>query len=287
MRLILAVGLVLCAFAANSVLNRLALAGGAIGPGAFAAVRLGSGALALGSLVALRGRRAGTPGWARLWGAGWLLVYMLGFSYAYVTLPAGIGALILFGTVQLTMFAGAVIGGQDVPGRRWAGVAIAFAGLTGFLWPLGGLAVGPDPAGAALMAVAGLGWGVYSLAGRSEADPLAATAGNFLLAAPVAVGLALLHPDAQAVSAVGLGYGVVAGVITSGLGYALWYRVLPQIPATAAAVAQLLVPILAALGGALLLGEVPSARLLVTGAVVLGGVAFSLTHPAGGKARRG
>lgn len=286
MRLWAGLGLVLCAFAANSVLNRLALAGGASGPGAFAAVRLVSGALALNLLALGSTKPAGRSAGQRLTAPVALLVYMIGFSYAYVTLPAGVGALILFGVVQVTMFGGAVIRREPIPPQRWIGALVAFGGLVGLLWPgSGGSAV--PAAGGAMMIAAGLGWGVYSLAGRRERDPLRATAANFLLAAPVAVALVLLHPDQQGPSLAGVIYGVVAGVVTSGLGYALWYRLLPQVPASVAAVAQLLVPVLAAGAGAVLLAEAPSARQLVAGFVVLAGVGFAATGgPGQGKRAR-
>ncbi len=183
LRLILLVALVMVAFAANSVLNRLALAGGEAGPAAFAAVRLVTGALALAVLLHLRGRPLplGAPG--RWKGAAALALYVLGFSFAYVTLDAGVGALILFGGVQITMFAGALAGGERPTALRWLGAAVAVAGLGWLLWPAG--ATAPDLAGAALMAAAALGWGLYSLIGRGARDPLAETAANFVWAAPL------------------------------------------------------------------------------------------------------
>jgi drug/metabolite transporter (DMT)-like permease len=199
---------------------------------------------------------------------------MLGFSFAYLTLDAGLGALILFAGVQVTMFAGAALGGEPIPPRRWAGAGVAFAGLAWLLWPQG--AGAPDPAGAALMAAAALGWGVYSLAGRGTADPLAATAANFVVALPAALVALALAADFGDATATGVGAALVSGAVTSGLGYALWYGVLPRLGASRAAVAQLTVPVIAIAGGVMFLGEAPTLRMLLAGAVVLGGVALSL-----------
>ena len=277
MRLFLLSCLVMVAFAANSVLNRLALAGGAsggdIGPATFAAVRLGAGAMVLAGLVLARGGRVPLVAPGRLVGAGSLALYMLGFSFAYLTLDAGLGALILFGGVQITMFAGAVLAGEAIPPRRWAGAAVAFGGLAWLLWPAG--AGAPDPLGAGLMAAAALGWGIYSLAGRRAADPLAATAANFALALPVALVALAVAQDGGGTTSRGIALAVASGAVTSGLGYALWYRVLPGLASSQAAVAQLTVPVIALAGGAAVLAEAPSARMLMAGAVVLAGVALA------------
>lgn len=266
MRLFLLTALTMLAFAANSILNRMALEDGTSGPAAFAAIRLVSGALCLWALVAMRGGGL-RPLW-QPWGAASLALYVLGFSFAYVTLPAGVGALILFGGVQITMFAGALILRETVPARRWAGAALAFGGLVWLLWPAG--ATAPDPLGAGLMAAAAFGWGIYSLLGRSATDPLRATAGNFVFAVPFGVVLFALIPDGA--SAQGVLLAVVSGAVTSGCGYALWYSVLPHLGASRAAVAQLCVPVIAALGGLVLLGEGLSLRFAMASALVLGGV---------------
>lgn len=276
MRLILLVALVMVAFAANSVLNRMALAGGSIGPAAFAVIRLVSGAVALAAMVRMRGAALPLGARRRRMGVPALAVYMLGFSFAYLSLDAGIGALILFGAVQITMFAGAVTAGEPVPRRRWLGAGVAFAGLIWLLWPAG--AGAPPPIGAALMAAAGIGWGLYSLNGRGAADPQAETAANFLLAAPVAVLLWLLVPDAEGPRITGVGLAVLSGVVTSGLGYALWYSVLPRIPASVAAVAQLTVPLIAMAGGMVLLAEAQGLRFAGAAVLVLGGVGLSLVR---------
>ncbi|SFP19653.1 Threonine/homoserine efflux transporter RhtA [Tranquillimonas alkanivorans] len=276
MRLILLTALTMIAFAANSVLNRMALAGDEIGPMAFAALRLASGALALAVLVWLRDRRVRLFGPRRSVGVASLFVYMVGFSAAYVALPAGLGALILFGGVQVTMFAGAVLGGERVPPARWAGAALALVGLGWLMWPEG--ADAPPLVFAALMGAAAVGWGVYSLAGRRAGEPLAATAANFVLAAPVAVALALAVPEGGA-SVRGMALAVVSGVVTSGLGYALWYTVLPRLEASVAALAQLTVPVIALAGGVALLGEALTLRFAVAAVLVLGGVALGVLAP--------
>lgn len=275
MRLFLLTTLVMALFAANSLLNRLALEEGAIGAAEFAFLRLLAGAAMLAGLVLVRDRGGGAAilRMARPWGVVSLALYMIGFSFAYLTLDAGLGALILFGGVQIVMFAGAAMAGEGLRLRRVGGAALAFAGLVWLLSPAG---VAPAPGGAALMLAAAFGWGVYSLLGSRARDPLAATAGNFLYAVPLA-GLALLAVGGGAhVTAPGVGLAVLSGAVTSGLGYALWYAVLPALPASAAGVAQLTVPVIAMAGGAAFLGEVPSWRAVLAAAVVLGGVAVSL-----------
>jgi len=271
MRLVLLCILTMVAFAANSVLNRLALADGGMGPAAFAAIRLvaGAGILVLlclwsgGFTLNLR---------ARWGGAAALLLYVLGFSFAYVSLDAGIGALILFGAVQITMFLGAVVLREPAPAQRWAGATLAFGGLVYLFWPTGQAA--QPLIGSALMAVAGVGWGVYSLIGRGASNPLHATAGAFVLAAPVALVLVAIAPDA--VSVPGVVLAVISGAVTSGLGYALWYTILPALGATRAAVLQLTVPLIAMAGGMVFLGEALTWGFAISSVLVLGGVALSL-----------
>lgn len=258
------------AFAANSVLNRWAVGPGHIDAVAFAMIRLLAGAAVLAALTIWQRRRLVWPGIeGRAAGVLGLSAYLLGFSLAYRGLDAGTGALVLFGTVQVTMFTGALIQREPVPGRRWAGAGLALIGLTLIAAPSGGALL---PLG--LMTVAGIGWGIYSLAGRGAKDPVAATAWNFLLALPLVlpIGFAggLARPDA-----VGVGLAVLSGAVTSGLGYALWYRLLPRLGSARAAVAQLTVPVIAALGGSLLLAEVPGLWFWIASALVLGGVAVA------------
>ncbi|WP_118135645.1 DMT family transporter [Oceanicella sp. SM1341] len=271
MRLVLLTLLTLVAFAANSVLARAALAEGAIGPGLFTALRLAAGAAMLLGLVELRRRRRGraapglSGGW---WPALMLLVYAAGFSFAYTGLATGTGALILFGGVQVTMFAGALAGGERPGPARWAGAALALAGL-GVLFAPG--AAAPEPVSAALMLAAAVGWGVYSLRGRAAGDALGATAGNFLFASVPGLAIGLLAGE-PAPGLAGVLLAVTSGAVASGLGYALWYTVLPQLEASVAAVAQLTVPLIALLGGMLFLGEPATWRFAIAAALVLGGV---------------
>jgi drug/metabolite transporter (DMT)-like permease len=271
MRLFLLTALTMVAFAANSVLNKLGVSQGGMEPLDFATLRLWSGAVMLLMLVWVR--RSTVPEKGSLIGTASLLVYMLGFSLAYATLGAGVGALILFGVVQITMFAAAALAGERIPLLRYVGCSVAFFGLVALLWPAGGAV--PDIWGAALMATAGVGWGVYTLVGRGALAPLLRTERNFryaalfMVAVVVVVGLPMGTP---------LGYmaAVVSGAITSALGYALWYRVLPQLPTTTAAIAQLTVPVIALAGGMMFLGEALTLRFALASLLVLGGVALAL-----------
>lgn len=277
MRLILLTALAMCAFAANSVLNRFAVGMGQIDAVSFAVLRLLAGAGTLAVLVGLRAARGGVvwAGWpGRLAGVLGLTVYLFGFSLAYAALDAGAGALILFGAVQITMFAGALASGDAVPRLRWAGAGLAFGGLMVLLWPGTGVPLSVMHAG--LMAVAGVGWGIYSLAGRRAGDPLAGTAANFVLAVPLglAAGLALGIMPAGS-TGLGVALALASGAVTSGLGYALWYSVVPRLGAGRAAVAQLSVPVLTAAAGVALLAEPVDARFMLAAAFVLGGVALA------------
>jgi len=277
MRILLLTALTMIAFAANSVLNRLALADAAIGPAGFAAIRLGSGAAALLLLIWLRGgglKPTLRRGYGGTLGPLMLALYVLGFSFAYVTLEAGVGALILFGGVQMTMFAGALLAREPLPANRWIGAGLAMAGLLYLLWPAGAQA--PGLLGSVLMGLAAFGWGIYSLHGRKAIDPLAATAVNFALAAPFGVAALLFLPDALPIGLWGAVLAIVSGVVTSAIGYALWYTVLPRLPASIAAVAQLTVPVIALGGGIAFLGESLSLRFIIACTLVLGGVAISV-----------
>lgn len=268
---------ILIAFAANSVLNRMALVSGDTGPAAFAALRILSGAAMLVFLV-MRGKggakRLATG--LRWQNAAALATYVLGFSFAYVTLDAGLGALILFGVIQITMFAGSILAREAVPPRRWLGAGLAFFGLVWLLLPSGSSA--PPLAGAAMMTVAAIGWGIFSLQGRGAKDPLAITAGSFTLA--IIPGLAVLVVTGlDGINAQGAALAVASGAITSGLGYALWYRLLPQIESSIAAVLQLTVPVIVMVGGMIFLNEAMTLRLVIATLLVLGGVALAVTAP--------
>ena len=274
---------VMGAFAANSVIARLALRETAIDAATFTGVRLVAGAVVLAAVVRLRGGRIGGS-WAS---AAALFVYAAGFSAAYLALSAGTGALLLFGAVQLTMIGWGRIQGDRLTGAQTAGVVLALGGLVALVAP----GVAAPPAGAALaMAAAGFAWGLYSLRGRGTDDPAAATAGNFVRAVPFALVLAWMHvargrpmvPDPG-----GLAWAALSGAVTSGLGYLAWYAVLPSLRAASAATVQLSVPVLAALGGVAVLGEPITARLALASAVTLGGIALVVRQrPPGPRPRR-
>ena len=272
MRLALTVALVMVAFAANSILNRLALESTGIGPASFAAIRLLAGALLLGGLVALRHPISSLrPSSTALKGAAMLGLYVLGFSFAYVSLASGTGALILFGGVQITMFLGAALTRETLPALRILGALVAFGGL---VWLMAPGTEQPDPIGAVLMIAAAIGWGIFSLMGRTAGAPFQVMAASFLWCVPLGIAMWLLRPDG--VDSAGAGLAILSGAVTSGLGYALWYQVLPKMPATRAAVAQLTVPIIAALGGLLFLAEPLTLRFVFASLLVLGGVGIAL-----------
>ena len=267
--------LAMVAFAANSVLNRLALQTTPLDAATFTALRLGSGALMLGLVASARHRPVFTAGsWPS---AAALFVYAAAFSFAYTVLQAGTGALLLFGVVQLTMVGYGVGRGERFSGVQILGLIAALGGLVYLVSP--GLSA-PPLGPAALMALAGAAWGVYSLRGRGQGDPAAVSAGNFVRTVPLAaalISLVLLVPGtALHADSLGIFYAVLSGALTSGLGYLVWYAALPSLKATSAATVQLSVPVLAALGGVLLLGEPVSLRLAASSILVLGGVALVL-----------
>ena len=220
-------------------------------------------------LVALRrGSRAGSGSWLS---ALALFAYAAGFSFAYVSLPASAGALLLFGAVQVTMIGHGIWAGERLSRWQLVGLALALGGLIGLLLP--GLSA-PPVSGSLLMLSAGVAWGVYSLRGRGRGDPLRVTAGNFLRAVPVAATLSLLMLGSVSPDRAGFGYAVLSGALASGLGYAIWYTALPTLKATSAATVQLSVPVLAALGGITFLGESATLRLALASVAILGGIAM-------------
>lgn len=273
MRLALVTALTMIAFAANSILTRMAIEGGHIDPSGFAIVRVLAGAVVLGMVITVRGGGLPLMRRNRIPGAMSLAVYMIGFSLAYLTLDAGLGALILFGVVQITMFAHSAVTGAVPTLRQIAGGAVAFAGLLIALWPGPGGAA--DPVGAVLMVVAGLGWAAYSIIGRSARDPLAATAANFLLCLPVL--LVLLAGTGLVFSPTGIALGILCGGLTSGLGYAMWYSVLPRMAGAVAAIVQLSVPVIAILAGAVLLDEQVGPLVILATLLVVGGIGWSVS----------
>tara|TARA_R110002049_G_scaffold29972_4_gene102100 strand:+ start:20556 stop:21404 length:849 start_codon:yes stop_codon:yes gene_type:complete len=273
MQLALLTAATMVAFAANSVLTRLAIEAGHIDPSGFALVRVASGALVLGMLINARGGGLPLLRRNRIPGALSLAVYMIGFTLAYLTLDAGLGALILFGVVQITMFAHSALTGHAPTRRQLAGAGVAFLGLLLALWPGAGGA--SSLSGTVLMIFAGIGWAAYTIVGRRAADPLAATAANFLLCLPLM--LILLAGTGLVLSWTGVALGMLCGGLTSGLGYALWYKVLRQLDASAAAVIQLSVPVIAMIGGVIVLGEAVTTTLLIATMLVLGGIAWALS----------
>ncbi|MFK7877911.1 MAG: DMT family transporter [Paracoccaceae bacterium] len=261
------------AFAMNSILNRAAVDGGHADAVGFALVRVLAGAVVLGLIVTWkRGTwELTTP---RRWGgAVALALYMIGFSLAYVSLDAGLGALILFGTVQIVLFAHTALTGTPPSPRQTLGAAVAFGGLIIALWPEG-QTVG-SWFGAFAMLIAGGGWAAYTLAGRGALDPIAVTATHFLLCLPC-LAILLLHPN-LGLSSTGWVLAILAGGVTSGLGYSLWYHVLPGLPGARAAIVQLSVPILAIVLGALILGESIALKTGFAAALVVGGIGLALS----------
>jgi drug/metabolite transporter (DMT)-like permease len=268
-RLILLTAFAMIPLAANSWLCRAALRDTAIDAASFTSIRLISGALMLWLLVWFSGKvRLGAGSWLSAFA---LFGYAALFSFAYLSLTAATGALLLFGAVQVTMIALGLRGGERLDGIQIAGVALAFGGLVGLLLP--GLSA-PPLGGALMMIGAGMAWGVYSVRGKGAGDPIRVTAGNFLLTVPITMVLSLLMIGDVSVDAAGVGYAVASGALTSALGYALWYRILPMLRATSAATVQLSVPVIVAIGGVALLGEPITLRLMLASAAVLGGIAL-------------
>ena len=265
--------LAMLAFAGNSLLCRLALKHTSIDPASFTAIRLVSGAVMLFLIVKLRTRTAeGRGNWLSAFA---LFAYAAGFSFAYVSLTAATGALLLFGAVQATMISHGFWKGERLSSLQLLGLLLAFSGMVGLLLP--GLAA-PLLLGSVLMLGAGVAWGFYSLRGKGAGDPSGVTAGNFMRAAPMAVvlSLALLsHPQGHASwDTAGFCYALASGALTSGMGYAVWYTVLPALKATQAATVQLSVPVIAALGGIVFFGETLTLRLILASVAVLGGIAL-------------
>lgn len=274
--------LAMVAFAANSLLCRAALGERTIDAASFTTVRLVSGALALWLIV--RFTRRSTARASGDWvAAAMLFLYAVAFSFAYLSLTAGTGALILFGLVQLTMFVVGLRGGERVAPLSWAGFAIAVAGVAYLVSP--GVAA-PSPVGAALMALAGVAWGVYSLRGRGVPDPLGATAGNFIRSVPLTLLVSALMIGELRGSWRGVALATASGAVTSAIGYVIWYAALRGLNATRAATVQLSVPAIAALGGVLLLSEPATARLLLSSLAILGGIALVFTQRSARRAAR-
>lgn len=261
------------AFAGNSVICRLALVDGAIDPAGFTTIRMASAALTLAAILALRNGPAGLGQRGSWRSAVTLIVYAVFFSFAYVSLSAASGALILFGFVQATMIVAALIAGERPLRSEWFGWSVAALGLVWLLLPG---ATAPPALGAAQMAIAGIGWGLYSLYGRNETHPLAATAGNFIrLLVPIGV-LALVSAAQFSASTPGVLLACLSGCLTTGVGYVIWYSALRSLTSMQAALVQLSVPAIAAAGGVMFVGEAITMRLLLAGLLIIGGICVAL-----------
>lgn len=268
-RMIFLTSLAMIAFAGNSLLCRAALKHTGIDAASFTTIRLISGALMLWLVVSVSRRtHTGRGNWLSAFA---LFAYAAGFSFAYVSLPAATGALLLFGAVQATMIGHGIWAGEHLLKLQLAGLVLALAGLVGLLLP--GLSA-PPMFGSLLMLASGVAWGVYSLRGRGAGDPLRVTAGNFIRAVPVAAALSILMIDRSSLDSTGFWYAVASGALTSGIGYSIWYTVLPALKAAKAATVQLSVPVIAALGGIVFLGEPITLRLLLSSVAILGGIAL-------------
>ncbi len=264
----------LIAFAANSIFCRFALGDQTIDAASFTTVRLLSGALTLACIVLLT--RRGSPLQSGNWiSASMLFLYAVTFSFAYISLSAGTGALILFGAVQITMILSGLIAGERPRLLEWLGLLAALGGLVYLVLP--GLSA-PSPLGSALMALAGIAWGVYSLRGRGIDDPVANTTGNFVRAAPLALIVSLIALSNYSLSPKGALLAVLSGALASGLGYVIWYAALRDLTATRAATVQLAVPVIAAIGGIFFLAEAVTLRLTFASIAILGGVGLAISR---------
>lgn len=258
-------------FAANSLLCRLALMRTPIDPATFTSVRIIAGAAALYLILKMRGHPSRNTGsWISAFA---LFTYAAAFSFAYLTLAAGTGALLLFAAVQVTMIAWGFHRGERLGILQWIGLVFALAGLLVLFFP--GISA-PPPAGAILMLCAGVAWGVYSLRGKSSDDPVGATTGNFLRAVPLTSLLSLTFLAIARLDRAGAEYAIASGAITSGVGYVIWYAALRGLKAMSAATVQLSVPVLAAAGGILFLGEPATWRFVISAVAILGGIALVL-----------
>jgi drug/metabolite transporter (DMT)-like permease len=268
-RILALTSLAMIAFAGNSLLCRLALTTTSIDAASFTSLRLISGALMLWLLV--QSRDTGHSSTGNWWSALALFAYAAGFSFAYISLPAATGALLLFGSVQATMISFGLWRGERLQRLQLLGLVLALLGLTGLLLP--GISA-PPLAGSILMLAAGVAWGVYSLRGKGTGDPVAISAGNFLRAVPLALVVSLFTYNHVTIDKAGFFYALGSGALASGVGYAIWYTALPFLKSTHAATVQLSVPVIAALGGIVFLNEHISLRLVLASTAILGGIAL-------------
>lgn len=268
-KLVLLAALAMTAFAANSLLCRMALVETDIDPASFTFWRLTSGALMLTLLVVMRNQKPLQEG--NMASAVALFVYAAGFSFAYISMTTGAGALLLFGAVQVTMISWGLFKGERMSALQWGGFLLALIGLILLLLPNAAV---PQLSSALMMLAAGIAWGVYSLKGKGAKFPIEATAGNFIRATPLALVLLLIFWPGGELHAEGIMYAVVSGAIASALGYALWYSILVHIAAIKAATLQLSVPVLAVFAGWLFLDETVTLRIILSSLAVIGGVAM-------------
>ena len=276
MPLILFTALTLIAFADNSLINRGALIHELIGPGEFATLRVIFGGMTLFFLLVWRNKHIPKPQPIQIKGAVGLATYMIGFSYAYMSLNAGLGALILFGTVQVVMFVAAAFSGERLSIHRWFGSIVALVGLFVLFWPDKNINLPLDSLG--LMLLAGWGWAVYSLEGRKVIDPLLTTTWNFIYVFPVTLLVLLITVDGLVVTVHGVFLAFISGAVMSGLGYVLWYWVLPQLDVTIGALSQLLVPVIALVLGSIFLQEIITQRATIAAILIVGGVAVGSAY---------
>lgn len=266
---ILFTGMALIAFAANSVLCRLALGENAIDAGAFTVVRLLAGALTLIVILILKGEKSAIPKSGDWRSSLMLFIYAITFSFAYITLDTGTGALILFGAVQITMIVVSLFQGIRLHISEWLGVIVAFLGFLYLILP--GVTT-PSLYGFVLMSTAGIAWGLYTLKGKMSNSPLKDTASNFIRTTPFVVILIVVLVNRWHFSPMGIILATISGSLASGLGYAVWYKALDGLTATQAAVIQLSVPMIAAFGGVLFVSEEITWRLVFAGLLILGGI---------------
>ena len=265
--------LTMIAFASNSLLNRLALGQQTIDAVSYTTIRLVSGAIVLWLISSLKRNAQAVKVRGNWISALMLFVYATGFSFAYLSLRAGVGALILFGSVQVTMLLSAIRSGERPTVLEWLGVLLALGGLVYLVFP--GL-TSPSPIGSALMVMAGFAWGIYSLRGRGSDSPLATTTGNFIYAVPFIVVVRSITMNSIQLSTNGVLLAAASGAIASGLGYVIWYAALRGLTATQAAIVQLSVPVLAGWGGVIFLAEQLSLRLVIAGVLILGGIGMAV-----------
>lgn len=270
-RIIVLTVLAMVAFAGNSLLCRAALKQTEIDAASFTSIRLLSGVIILWLLVSLRGKKASNEGQGNWLSAVALFIYAAGFSFAYISLETGAGALILFGAVQATMIGYGLYTGERLNKRQSVGLILAFAGIIALILP--GLSA-PPLMGSLVMLVAGVAWGVYSIRGKGTGDPTLISAGNFLRTIPFVVILTVITLNNQSLDAAGIAYAVSSGALASGLGYAIWYAVLPSLKSTIASTVQLSVPVIAALAGIIFLSEPITVRFTLASIALLGGVAL-------------